>query len=219
MIVINTINEATMKKTILLLALLLCGCTELAQPENFTMAKNLEHNPDCMDMHKFKIFQVLGDNYALANECRSDDYDYCFGAVVLLTPMSGIDFYDDMFVTVPAKKCAIQDGVYRYETKNNSLKTVPRIKYDYEFAPETEEELMQRLDEKMDELKNECKIMVGSNKKNNTATNLKKCDCGVDFLAQELIANNGDIKTKYTDGEALKKAIEKKCGKLPVDFW
>lgn len=208
-----------MKKTILLLALLLCGCTEFTSSTNFTMTKNLERNPDCMSMSRFKVFQVLEDNYALAIECRSDDYDYCFGAVVLLTPMSGIDFYDDMFVTVPAKKCAIQDGVYRYETKNNSLKTVPRIKYDYEFAPETDEELNQRLDEKMDELKKECKTMVGSNKKSNTVANLKRCDCGVDFLAQELIANNGDIETKYKDGEDLKKAVEKKCGKLPVDFW
>lgn len=207
-----------MKKTILLLALLLCSCTEPTPSANFTMGKSLERNPNCMDMHKFKVFQVLEDNYALANECNSDDL-CAYNPVVLLTPMSGVDFYDGMLVAVPAKKCAIQDGVYRYETKNNFLKTVPRIRYDYEFAAETEEEFMQRFDEKVDELKNECKIMVRSNKKNNSATNLKKCDCGVDFLAQELIDNNGDIETKYADGEALKKAIEKKCGKLPVNFW
>lgn len=208
-----------MKKTILLLILLLCGCTELAPTANFTMGKKLERNPDCMSMYRFKVFQVLGDNYALAKECKPDDDNYYFGAVVLLTPQKGVDYYDDMFVGLPKDKCAVQDGVYSYETTNNSLKTVPRIKYDYEFAPETEEELMQRLNEKMDEMKNECKIMVGSNKKNNTTANLKKCDCGVDFLTQEIIDNNGDIKTKYTDETALKKAIEQKCGKLPVDFW
>ncbi len=208
-----------MKKTILLLAMLLCSCTELTPSANFTLGKQLERNPDCMPMYRFKVLQVLGDNYALANECEPDDDNYCFGAVVLLTPMSGIDFYDDMFVTIPEKKCAIQDGVYRYETKNKSLKTVPRIRYAYEFAPESEEELMQRLDETMDEMKNECKTMVRSSKKNNTTTNLKKCDCGVDFLTQEIIDNNEDIKTKYTDETALKKAIEQKCGKLPVDFW
>ncbi len=208
-----------MKKTILLLALMLCGCTELTQKVNSTVFQTPERNPDCMSMYRFKVFQVLGDNYALADECRSDDSDYCFGAVVLLTPISGVDFYDDMFVTVPAKKCAVQDGVYRYETKNNSFKTVPRVKYDYEFAPETEEEKMQRFDEKMMELKNECHVMVKSDEKYNTETNIKKCDCGVDFFAQELIAGKGNFETKYTDGEALKKAIEKKCGKLPVDFW
>lgn len=206
-----------MKKTILLLAMLLCSCTELTPSANFTLGKQLERNPDCMPMYRFKVFQVLGDNYALANECKPDDNDYCFGAVVLLTPQKGVDYYDDMFVGLPKDKCAVQDGVYSYETKNNSLKTVPRIRYGYEFAAETEEEAMQRFDEKMDDLKNECKIMVRSNKKNNTPANLKKCDCGVDFLAQEL--NNGDLETKYTDETALKKAIEQKCGKLPVDFW
>lgn len=206
-----------MKKTILLLAMLLCSCTELAPAANFTMGKKLERNPDCMSMYRFKVFQVLGDNYALANECRADDNDYCLGAVVLLTPQKDVDYYDDMFVGLPENKCAVQDGVYSYETKNNSLKTVPRIRYEYEFAAETKEEALQRFDEKMDDLKNECKTMVRSNKKNNTTANLRKCDCGIDFLAQELKSEN--LETKYTDGEALKKAIEQKCGKLPVDFW
>lgn len=206
-----------MKKTILLLALLLCSCTELAPTENFMMAPKLERNPDCMSMYRFKVFQVLGNNYALANECKPDDNNYCFGAVVLLTPQKGVDYYDDMFVGLPKDKCAVQDGVYSYETKNDFLKTVPRIRYAYEFAAETEEEAMQRFNEKMNDLKNECKTMVRSNKKNNTTANLKKCDCGVDFLAQEL--NNGNLETKYTDSEALKKAIEQKCGKLPTGFW
>lgn len=168
-------------------------------------------------MRRFKVFQVIEDNYALAWECRVDDNTYCFGVTVLLTPMFGIDFYDGMFVTIPKKKCAVQNGVYRYETKyDGSIKTVPLVKYDYEFAPKTKEELIQRLYENADEMKSGCKIIVGSNKKNNTTTNLKKCDCLVDFFVQEVKEN---IKTIYTDEAALKRAIEQKCGKLPVDVW
>lgn len=123
-----------MKKTIffILLVLLLCCCAELTPTANLTTVPKLERNPDCMSMHRFKVFQTFEDKYALAYECKNDDgvlKDSCLGAVVLLTPMSGIDFYDDMLVTIPEKKCAVQNGVYRYETRDNFIKTVPRIEY------------------------------------------------------------------------------------------
>lgn len=64
-------------------------------------------------------------------------------------------------------------------------------------------------------MKNECKIMVRSNEKNNTITNLKKCDCLADFLVQE---KDNIKKIIYADEVVLKRVIEQKCGKLPVTF-
>lgn len=87
----------------------------------------VKRNEKCMPMNRFKVFQVLGYNYALANECRPSDENYCFGAVVLLTPQKGVDYYDDMFVNLPKDKCAVQYGVYVYETKAQTEKTVSRI--------------------------------------------------------------------------------------------
>lgn len=209
-----------MKKTIFFisLVLLLCYCAELTQTANLTTAPKSKRSLDCTSVYpvrRFEVFQVIEDNYALAHGCNADDDTHCWGTLVLLTPMSGIDFYDDMFVTIPKEKCAVQNGVYRYETRYHSIKTVPRIEYGCEFVPETEEEFIRRLDEKADQLKICVRLQLKA-KKYNTITNLKKCDCWADFLVQEVKEN---IKTIYTDEVALKKAIEQKCGKLPVDVW
>ena len=209
-----------MKKFLILSMLILTGCAKISSM-NIVPSEggyDVERNEDCMDMTRFKVLQVLEDNHALAYECNSGEYCYS-NTVVLLTPQDGVDYYDDMTVSLPKQKCAVQDGVYKYETKNNSLKTVPIIRYQYEFSPRSEEEAMQRFYEKMDEMKDDCKMSLTKNKKHNTDANKKKCDCGVDLLANELLTvKNGGTST-FSDAEALKKDIEKQCGKLPIDFW
>ncbi len=92
-----------------------------------------QKNKKCMDMEHFKIIQVFQDNSALAKKCDSISDKYCSFPVVLLTPQQGVDYYDDMYVGLPDNKCAVQDGVYRYETRQEIIKTVPRIKWDYKY--------------------------------------------------------------------------------------
>ena len=148
-----------MKKFLILSMLILSGCAEISSMNIISSEDGYEaeRNEDCMDMTRFKVLQVLEDNHALAFECNSGEY--CSNnTVVLLTPQDGVDYYDDMIVFLPKQKCAVQDGVYKYETKNKSLKTVPIIRYQYEFSPRSEEEAMQRFNEKMEELKNDCKV-------------------------------------------------------------
>lgn len=41
-------------------------------------------------------------------------------------------------------KCAIQDGVYTYQPKKNGSKTVPRIRWEYEYSPKGEEDSMKK---------------------------------------------------------------------------
>ena len=106
-----------MKKTIFTLMLFVSACSNISQVGVLGNVNNSERNKACMDMTQFKVLQVVEDGHALAFECN--DGDYCYNnTVVLLTPQNGIDYYDDMIVGLPDEKCAIQDGVYRYETKN-----------------------------------------------------------------------------------------------------
>lgn len=211
-----------MKKLILFTALLIIGCTT---SESFNVSSsfisNSERNSACMDLDRFKIFQVIENNYALASVCE-DDGKYCLGMTVLLTPQKGVDYYDDMYVRLPKDKCATQDGVYKYETKNGNIKTVPRLRWDYEYEATTDEEEERRFYESVDELNAYCKEEMSNNKKTNNAANFKQCDCATNVFAEELMeikrnGNKEDYENQNFENN-LKKKIEKKCGKVPNIF-
>ena len=206
-----------MKKYILLAFLVLLGCTQISSENILPVSR--EHNPNCMDMRRFKVFQVFEDSYALATACTSAyDENFCIGAVVLLTPQRNIEYYDEMYISTPDNKCAVQDGVYKYETKDKTHKTVPVIRFDYEFSSSSEEEDLERFHSKMEDARYECKLSVINNKKQNTKVNMNKCDCIVDFITNEFL----NLKDK-TDADKEKfekefsKRLEKTCGKIP-DF-
>ena len=123
-----------------------------------------------------------------------------------------------MIVGLPDEKCAIQDGVYRYETKNKSIKTVPVIRYDYEYAPKDDAEKDKRFHETMNDLRDGCKAYMAQDKKTNNEKSMKKCDCIIDGIVTEY----NEINTKkLTDAEVdkiinnMQSKIEKKCGKIP----
>ena len=206
-----------MKKYILFTFLILLGCSQI--PSMNVLPTPREHNENCMDMRRFKVFQVFEDSYALADACTASyDEDFCIGAVVLLTPQRNVEYYDDMYVSVPSNKCAVQDGVFKYETKNKTYKTVPVIRFDYEFSSSSKEEDLERFYEKMEDVRYECKLSVINNKKQNTKANINKCDCVVDFITNEFMAiRDKTAAEKEKFEKELPKSIEKKCGKIP-DF-
>ena len=208
-----------MKKLILATVFMLLSCSQVSTMNVLpNVGSTREHNPNCMDMRRFKVFQVFEDDYALANACTASFDDiFCIGAVVLLTPQRNIEYYDDMYVSTPNEKCAVQDGVYKYETKNKTHKTVPVIRFDYEFSSSSEEEDLGRFHDEMEDVRYECKLSVINNKKQNTKANINKCDCIVDFITEEFL-NIKDKKLPDTEQEAfeknLSKKMEKKCGKI-----
>ena len=207
-----------MKKFILTIVFMLFGCTQMSSMNVLPNVESTrEHNPDCMDMRRFKVFQVFEDDYALANACTASyDENFCIGAVVLLTPQRNIEYYDDMYVSAPNNKCAIQDGVYKYETKNKTHKTVPVIRFDYEFSSSSEEEDLERFHNTMEDTRYECKLSVINNKKQNTKANLNKCDCVVDFITTEFMnLKNKTVAEKEKFEKEFSKRLEKKCGKIP----
>lgn len=206
-----------MKNYILLTVLTLFGCTQMSSLDVLPISR--EHNENCMNMRRFKVFQVFEDSYALAQACTAEfDENFCIGAVVLLTPQRNIEYYDDMYVSAPVNKCAVQNGVYKYETKDKTHKTVPVISFDYEFSSTTEEETLARFHDKMEDVRYECKLSVINSKKQNTKTNISKCDCVVDFIATEVmkLKEKTEIEKEKFEKE-FSKRLEQKCGKVP-DF-
>lgn len=205
-----------MKKYIVFTFFILLGC---AQPSSNVLLASREHNENCMDMKRFQVFQVFDDNYALANACTYERYSsICYGAVVLLTPQRDIEYYDDMYVSVPDNKCAIQDGVFKYETKNKTHKTVPVIRFDYEFNSSSEDEDLERFHDVMEDVRYECKLSVINNKKQNTKESINKCDCIVDFIIDEFLALKDETDSdKEKFEKEFSKKLEKKCGQIP-DF-
>lgn len=196
---------------------ILLGCSQI--PSIDVSLESRKNNENCMDMKRFQVFQVFDDSYALASACTADwDSSYCNGAVVLLAPQRNIEYYDDMYVSAPDNKCAVQDGVYKYETKNKTNKTVPVIRFEYEFSSLSDEENLERFCNKMEDVRYECKLSVVNNKKQNTKANINKCDCVVDFITNEfmVIKDKLDVDKEKFEVE-FSKRLEKKCGKIP-DF-
>ena len=206
-----------MKKYLLFIFFTLMGCTQMSSINLPTLQR--ERNENCMDFRRFKVFQVFNDGYALASACTSEfSPDLCLGATVLLTPKRNLEYYDDMYVSVPNDKCAVQNGVYKYETKSNDHKTVPIINFEYEYSPISEEEEMERISDTMEDWRFKCKLLVVNDKNTNTKTNINKCDCFIDFINSEFLRikndNISDIDKTNIEKNLLEN-IEKKCGKLP----
>lgn len=87
--------------------------------------KYFEKPGDCISTNSFKVFQVLDDGVALANEI--EEYDLPTGIVVLLINKDGKYYYDDQVIEIPEGKCARQVGVYTYPTKMEIERTVPIV--------------------------------------------------------------------------------------------
>ena len=86
---------------------------------------------DVMSLKSFKIFQVLPNGTALAYSAEKTtvQYKWQYGEpVVFLLPEEGTTYYDDLVIKVPSGKVVRQIGTYRYETKNEFVKTVPIVK-------------------------------------------------------------------------------------------
>ena len=89
-----------------------------------------EEPGEIMYLKSFEILQVFPDGYALALTSGKAKVQYKFeygDPVVLLTPDKGKSYYDDQVITVPQGMCVRQAGTYRYETKDEFIKTVPVV--------------------------------------------------------------------------------------------
>ena len=129
-----------------------------------------------------------------------------------------MQYYDEMLISLPNNKCAIQDGVYKYTTKNNTDKTVPRIYFGFKAYPQSIDEAIEMFNDFFENDRYKCKLLVTSNKAYNTKTNMNKCDCISDLFKEEFTIFFTDT-NKYENYTMLEKAVKtkskKKCGNIP----
>lgn len=83
----------------------------------------------CISKKDFKVFQVIGEGYALAKERLeiSNEITIPGNLLVLVTNDNGELYYDNQIIEVPKGKCMRQIGVYEYQTKSENWKTVPIV--------------------------------------------------------------------------------------------
>lgn len=183
-----------MKKFILVAALILSACSTL------DVIKEPEYdNKNCINIRKFKVLQAISHNVGLAFECFdfdcSDAYqnnlDLIYGDKV------SEDLYDGMIYEVPEEKCAVRDGVYKYENKEGMQKTVSQVVFQYKNDYQSEEEHQNRVSKAKENIYSLC---INIYEEEKLPKDEKYCIC----YGNSYIDNSGDAK-----------AIKKDCGKLP----
>lgn len=186
----------------IIFVILLAACQTLQ-----TVTQKRERNPNCQDVAEVKIFQTL-DGYALASVCNYKGEDYCLGMTVKVDEFTE-PLYDKKRISAPKGKCMVFKDTYKYEAKDESVKTVPVVGFEYEYKAETEAAAVARAIEDLQDIKKSCVLYMGKEYKDmSTSEKEEKCEC----VIKESLENTQN-KTKPT-----RKALEKKCGKLPKDF-
>lgn len=89
-----------------------------------------EEEGECLSTQSFEVFQVLGDDIALAREIdeQYSSWNSTTELLILLVNDEGKYYYDDQVITIPSGMCMRQIGIYRYTTKGGDEKTVPIAK-------------------------------------------------------------------------------------------
>ena len=95
------------------------------EPANSDGISRFEEPGDVMETRSVEVFQVIANDAALV-KCADKDGFY-FGPICLIVNSEGKYYYDDQKIKIPKDKVARQVGIYRYPTKNETLKTVPII--------------------------------------------------------------------------------------------
>ena len=73
-------------------------------------------------VQSFEVFQALESGRALAS-----GGDFFQEIVVLLWNDEGMPYYDNQIVTAPKGKCFRQVGIYKYESTDKMIRTVPIV--------------------------------------------------------------------------------------------
>lgn len=184
-----------MKKLVLAFVILLAGCAITD-----SLLKTKIDNENCIDVRSFKVIQAVYHNMGLAFECSNpdcSDFYYNNNVDFIVGDKVGEDLYDGMIYKVPTDKCAVRNGVYRYENKEGVMKTVSQINFEYKNDYKSEEERQNRIYEAKENMYSICLIRF---ELENIKQDEQYCTC----YADSYINNDGDVK-----------AIKQDCGKLP----
>lgn len=115
-----------MKKIYLcFLSAMLFGCATLQ-----TIDKPSEKisNPKCENIDALEVFQVL-DKFVLTNTCEERSYGmFCSFPVVYVEKEKGKIYYDDQKIIPSSDQCFEYVGTYKYTTRVEANKVVPKAK-------------------------------------------------------------------------------------------
>jgi hypothetical protein len=99
-----------------------------------------EQNPKCQNVDEVKIFQTL-DNGALAYVCERKSYTDCaMGITVFVPKRKDMLFYDEQRISPSDGKCFVFDDVYKYTSKDERDRTVPKVKVEDRFLDKIDQE-------------------------------------------------------------------------------
>jgi len=136
-----------MKKLLLeILSVALAGCATLQ-----TMNKPSETipNPKCENIPALEVFQVL-DNFVLTNTCEEKSYGtFCSFPVVYVEKEKGKIYFDDQKIIPSTDQCFEYVGTYKYTTRAEANKVVPKAKLVPSRIPNPEYEVWKKEQEKM----------------------------------------------------------------------
>ena len=225
-----------MKKLgLFVLSLVVVGCSSTKAKANYRDSISQEPMVDKVKDEPFKqppknknciynitnvdIFQTLDTNYGLATYNRGEQY---YETALFQLPYSFLDtikLYDGLRIEVPEGQCFTITDTYKYTSKGAGIKVVPIITFEYEYEPRNEEELQQRLDKEMRNIRQNACIFENKNDMTKQGfKSLEHCQCYIDtmlsleFLTEIDLSNKIDPKI---DGfiKGFKNA-EQQCGKL-----
>ena len=186
---------------VVIICIILSACNMTKIDTNTHNAWNPKKNTDCTEFNTIKIFQTF-DDFALANVCDRGDTRYCSGMTVVIPKKWGLKFWDDKVITPPNGKCFTYDGIYKYKTKLNDLKTVPIVGFSYEYTPKSEEEARFRFEEMSTEVYKDCYIRFEQEKDKKLKTEGNKfCKC-IEDITQETLSS-------YIPGEDFEQFAKK----------
>lgn len=115
-----------MKKIFLfLLSIVLVGCVQI---QNLNKPSKTIPNPKCENIVALEVFQVL-DKFVLTNTCRNESFGlFCSFPVVYVEKEKDKIYYDDQKIIPTSDQCFAYVGTYKYTTKAESEKVVPKAK-------------------------------------------------------------------------------------------
>jgi len=109
-------------------------------------------NPYCENEYQsYEVFQVLSD-YVLAHGCEVTSYDKCstINSKIFMYPKQKDELYfDQKVLTPPSGFCSTYLGVYKYESNNGMIHTVPILAF---FPKTIDKERLENIQKAREEL-------------------------------------------------------------------
>jgi hypothetical protein len=112
------------KVSLFILCAILAGCTTL---QTINKPSETVANPKCENVAALRVFQVL-DKFVLAETCDATDERYCFGHTVYFAKEKDKIYYDEQKIVPAEDQCFEYVGTYKYTTRAESNKVVPKAK-------------------------------------------------------------------------------------------